>query len=276
MGGFPLSSLQPIHIPNFYRQLEKKCSPRTRQLVHVVLKMALKQALKWNHISKNPCDLVSKPTVPKKSMKFWSANEISHFLETTKSDRLHALYVLALSTGLRQGELFGLQWSDLNASNLSISIQRTTYELSGHIYEGEPKTAKGRRKIDLPRFAMDALFKHKEAMTKEGHKSKWIFCDTQGNPLRRGNFRKRSFLKVLEKSGLPPIRFHDLRHSAATLLLSQGVHPKIVQERLGHSQISITLDIYSHVLPTLQKEAADKTDQVLMKGENDKKHTKKS
>jgi integrase len=118
----------------------------------------------------------------------------------------------------------------------------------------------------LPNIAVKALRMHKAIMTEEEKSSDWIFCDLNGNPLRRSNFRKRSFLKLLELSKLPKIRFHDLRHSAATLLLAKGVHPKVVQERLGHSQISITLGTYSHVLPSLQKDAVEKIDEAL-KGE---------
>ena len=124
----------------------------------------------------------------------------------------------------------------------------------------EPKTSKGRRRVELPAFAVSALREHRKQMLAAGTPGPWVFCDTQGHPLRKSNVVRRSFKPLLRKTGLPDIRFHDLRHTAATLLLTQGVHPKIVQERLGHAQISLTLDTYSHVLPSMQKEAAAKLD----------------
>jgi len=158
----------------------------------------------------------------------------------------------------------GRKLRPIGTTNKVSVISKLTYELKGRIFVGEPKTQKSRRCIDLPQFAVHALKEHYTKMSSEDHHHDWIFCDTAGNILRRSNFRKRCFIRLLKQSGLPPISFHDLRHSAATLLLAQGVHPKVVQERLGHSQISVTLDTYSHVLPTLQKEAAQKTDEVFM------------
>jgi integrase len=136
-------------------------------------------------------------------------------------------------------------------------------ELNGKLTLAEPKTPRSRRKIDLPRMAVDALWKHKRAMLKEGFGGvAWVFCNSVGGPLRRSHFHFDEFKPLLKKAKLPNIRFHDLRHTSATLLLSQGVHPKVVQERLGHSQISVTLDTYSHVLPTMQREAAGKFDDI--------------
>jgi integrase len=229
-------------------------------MTHVIFKRAINQALQWGYLSKNPCEFIAKPKVPKKAIRYWDHNEIESFLDVTKENRLHALFVLAVTTGLRQGEIFASKWSDFNTDANTLSITKAAYELKGKVFIGEPKTQKSRRCIDLPKFTVAALEEHRAKMTIEGNSSDFIFSDTMGNVLRKSNFRKRCFLKLLKKSGLPTICFHDLRHSAATLLLTQGVHPKVVQERLGHSQISVTLDTYSHVLPTLQKEAAQKID----------------
>lgn len=263
LGGAPVRNLQSIHVQNFLHQMRVKGKgERTCQLVFVILKTAMVQAVKWGLTNKNPCDGIAKPRVTQSAMKFWTPDQIKHFLSVAKKDEFYALYVLAVTTGLRQGELFGLKWSDFNERNNSLAIQRTIYEINGDQEIGEPKTASGRRKIDLPIVAVNALEQHRAA-ARESRKSDWIFSDSNGEPLRRSNFRKRSFLKLLVLSKLPKIRFHDLRHSAATLLLSKAVHPKIVQERLGHSQISVTLDTYSHVLPSLQKEAVAKIDELL-------------
>jgi integrase len=137
-------------------------------------------------------------------------------------------------------------------------------EVNGKLSLEETKTAKSRRRVDLPRTVVDALWEHRKRMVAEGHAGvKWVFCNTTGGPLRRSHFHAQHFKPLLKLAKLPHIRFHDLRHTSATLLLAAGVHPKVVQERLGHSQIGITLDIYSHVLPSMQEEAAARLDEVL-------------
>jgi integrase len=129
----------------------------------------------------------------------------------------------------------------------------------------EPKTATSRRRIDLPKIAVAALRRHRRRMLAAGHLGGHVFCDTDGGPIRKSNLIRRSFKPLLVEANLPDIRFHDLRHTAATLLLAQNVHPKVVQERLGHAQIHITLDTYSHVLPSMQKDATARLDRLLAK-----------
>ena len=177
------------------------------------------------------------------------------------------------------GELLALQWQDIDFDAGTLSVQRGLVEVNGKQLILEPKTAKGRRLVDLSRFAVHALLEHRKRMVAEGHaRIPWVFCSKSGELLCKTHVRSRSYMRILkranqkfteqaEKKGvipelLPIIRFHDLRHTAATIMLSQGVHPKIVQERLGHSTISMTLDTYSHVLPTMQKEAAEKLDRL--------------
>jgi integrase len=172
---------------------------------------------------------------------------------------------LAVTAGMRLGELFGLQWPDIDLAKATLMVRRTLCELEGELFVSEPKTAKGRRRIDLPKMAVDALWRHKKRMLVEGFAAvEWVFCNSHGGPLRRSHFHANDFKPLLKRAKLPAIRFHDLRHTSATLLLSAGVHPKIVQERLGHSQISVTLDTYSHVLPTMQVEAASRLDELLL------------
>ncbi len=198
-------------------------------------------------------------------MQALASGQVVQLLETARGDRLEALYVLAVTTGLRQGELLGLQWEDVDLAGAALHVRHTLHELNGRLWIGEPKTRRARRQVDLPSIAVVALQDHRERMLIEGHSDGLVFCDTQGGPLRKSNLLRRSFLPLLKRAGLPTIRFHDLRHTAATLLLAQGVHPKIVQERLGHSQISLTLDTYSHVLPGMGREAASKLDALLMR-----------
>jgi integrase len=157
-----------------------------------------------------------------------------------------------------------LQWPDVDLKGRAINVQHTLIEINGKLSLAEPKTPKSRRRVDLPRVVVDALTKHRAQSVREGFaKQPWVFCNSTGGPLRRTHFHVNHFKPMLATAGLPVIRFHDLRHTSATLLLAAGVHPKVVQERLGHSQIGITLDTYSHVVPTMQLEAASKLDTLM-------------
>ncbi len=185
--------------------------------------------------------------------------------------RLEALYVLALTTGMREGELLALQWKDLDMAGGSLQVRRKVSRITNKGFVvSEPKTAKSRRNIPLAPRTLEALKRHRVRQNEQrlALGDAWedqglIFANSLGKPLEVSNMTRRSFRPLLVKAGLPQIRFHDLRHSCATLLLSMGIHPKVVQERLGHSQISVTLDTYSHVLPSMQEEAAQRLDALL-------------
>ena len=173
-------------------------------------------------------------------------------------DRFEALYVLAVHTGLRQGELMGLCWEDVDLEARTLSVKRTlSGAKGGQPVFGTPKTAKSRRTVGLTGKAVEALERHRVAQEEERsrlgplwHNTGLVFRSTTSTPLNRHNVMNRSFKPLLEKSGLPQsTRFHDLRHTAASLLFSQGTHPKLVQEALGHSTIAVTLDVYSHMIP---------------------------
>jgi integrase len=262
LGGVPLTKLAVIHVQGLYAAMaQANKSAETIRLAHAVLRRALKQAVRWRLVPYNVCADVDRPRVVKTDITPLDCKQVASLLKAAADDRLGAIFTLAIATGMRLGELFGLHWSDVDFEGKTIMVRHTLTELSGQLFLTEPKTAKGRRCINLPAIAVEALEKHRELMQAEGHADvSWVFCDTQGGPLRRSHFHARTFKPLLQAAGLPSIRFHDLRHTSATLLLSAGVHPKVVQERLGHAQISVTLDIYSHVLPTLQLEAADKLD----------------
>jgi integrase len=265
IGGIMLSKLTPIDVQSLYADMERdQHSPRLRQLTHAIMHRALKQALKWGLVPRNVCDAVDPPRVPKRDIGVLTPEQVQQLLKATESDRLHALFVLAIGSGMRMGELFGLQWKEVDLKGATIQVRHTLIELNGKISLAEPKTAKSRRRIDLPKSAVSALRDHRAKMMVEGFAGvPWVFCNTTGGPLRRSHFHCYVFKPLLKAAGLPDMRFHDLRHTSATLLLAQGVHPKVVQERLGHSQIGITLDTYSHVLPTLGVEAASKLDAIL-------------
>ena len=264
LGSERLSGLSPLKIQEFYSTMQKTgVSPRMRQLVHAVLHRALGQAVRWNVISQNPAANVVRPKVPRHEVNALSPAQSRRLLEVAKGGPYEALYVLALTTGLRQGELFGLRWKDVNLRQRSISVQRAIVEVNGRIQVSEPKSAKGRRRVELSKLALDAIRAHRKQLRATPHPEAWVFSDSKGGPIRKNNFTRRFWWPLRERAGLAGVRFHDLRHTAASLLLSTGVHPKVVQERLGHSSVVLTLDVYSHVLGSLQRDAADRIDEIL-------------
>ena len=262
LGKVKLQKLSPQQLQKLYKtKLDEGYAPQTVKHIHRVLHRSLNSALRWGLVGRNVCDAVDPPRVPKKEMAVLNVEQALQFLAAAKDDPLEALYVLALTGGLRQGEILGLQWTDLSGGK--IQVRRTVaYVPKKGLTVSEPKTPKSRRSVHLTAMAAEALKRHRvrqnEARLAAGPAwvdGNWIFCNAVGKPIDGSHLLRRSFRPLLERAGLPAIRFHDLRHSSATLLLSLGVHPKIVSEILGHSQVSLTLDTYSHVLPSLQEEA---------------------
>ena len=171
--------------------------------------------------------------------------------------------MVAVTTGLRQGEIFALKWKDIDLRRRVLSVRRALLDAGGHREIADPKTAKGRRRVDLPDLAVSALQTHRVQLAATPHPESWVFTDVRGGTLRRSNFLRRNWAPLLASAGLDGVRFHDLRHTCASFLLAAGTHPKVVQERLGHATIGITLDTYSHVVGSLQREAADRLDELL-------------
>ena len=267
IGKLKLSKLTAQQLQALYSaMLAKGLSPSTAQKMHAILHRALDQAMRWDIVARNVADLVDAPRPGKREMQPLDSEQAARFLEVARGDRLHALYVVAVSTGMRQSEMLGLTWQDVDFDAATLHVRQQLGRITGEGFKfSEPKTSKGRRSISLPAFAVVALREHRVRQLEERLKasSEWVdqglvFANEVGRPIERQNLVRRSFQPLLEKAGCPRIRFHDLRHTAATLLLSQGVHPKVAQERLGHSTIGMTLDVYSHVLPDMQRDAADK------------------
>jgi integrase len=260
LGNVKLSKLTPAHLQGFYRaKLDSGLSPRTVQYIHVVIHRALKQALRWGLVTRNVAEAVDPPRVPKKDVTPLTPEQARAFIEAASEagDRLEALYVIAIHTGMRQGELFNLRWDDVDLDAGVLRVRGT-------------KTARSRRTVTLSETALEALRSHLERQLGEIDKagSLWrenglVFATEIGTPLNRHNVTQRSFKPLLERAGLPQIRFHDLRHTCATILLSQGVHAKYVQELLGQATIAITLDTYSHVLPGMGGGTAAAMDEAL-------------
>lgn len=267
IGGIPMTKLAPQHLHAMIERLEaKNVPPRTRQYTYAVLHAALQHGMRMGMLNRNVSDAVPRPRIGRKSMSVLDAAQVEAFLAAARADKLHTLYVLAIMTGMRFGELLALQWRDIDLKHSTLYVRHTLQDLGGKLKLQEPKSARGRRRIDLPPAAVRALQEHRQRVsTRYQRLSPWVFCDRRGGPLRQGNVTRRSFKKILKTAGLPAIRFHDLRHTAATLLLAAGVHPKVVQERLGHASVALTLDTYSHVLPSMQRDAADRLEEMLGK-----------
>jgi len=237
-------------------------SPRSVNYIHVTLHKALKQAVLDGLIPRNVADAVKAPQALRKEVKSLTLAQVRALLSPASGDRLEALYVLAVHTGLRQGELLGLKWGDVNLETGTLSVQRSL-DTDGTF--NPPKRNKSRRTVKLTAQAVEALKAHKVAQNEERLRlgSLWadhdlIFPNSVGKPMDAVNLYHRGFKPLLKKAGLAELgfTFHSLRHTCATLLLSKNVNPKIVQEMLGHATISQTMDTYSHVLPGMQDEAA--------------------
>lgn len=271
LGNRKLTDLAPVMIQSLYsKKIEEGLSAYTVRRIHAVLHRALKIAVRWGYLATNPASVVDKPKLNRKEMKVFSHEQVLIFLDQCRASRLFSLYYMAISTGLRQGELLGLKWEDLDWNEETIIIRRQLQRISrmGLVFS-DLKTFRGRRTLVLGPNTMENLRDHTRRQSIEEsfagdrwHSNNLVFPSTIGTPMEPRNVI-RDFKGVLGKAGLPDIRFHDLRHTAATLMLQEGIHPKLVQERLGHSSISITLDTYSHVLPTMHKEAAIALDGLL-------------
>jgi integrase len=241
------------------------------QYIHVTLHKALKQAVNDGLVKRNVCEAVKPPQLRREEIKSLTSKQAKLLLKQIRGDRLEALYVLGITAGLRQSELLGLKWEDVDLERGTLQVRRTLTGLkNGQPIFGSPKTAKSKRSIQLTVKALEALKRHHALQVEEEQRlaGLWqehglVFATRVGTPINRRNLVIRSFKPLLNRAGLPKIRFHDLRHTCATLMLCGGIHPKVVQELLGHASVTITLDTYSHVLPSMQGEAAEKMDSML-------------
>jgi integrase len=276
IGHYQLQKLSPQHLQMFYKKkLETGLSATTVISFHNVLHKALETAVRWNLIARNTCDLVSPPRRKLFEIQPLNIKQIQQLLAATHGHRQEALITLALATGMRRGELLALKWQDVDLEQRTLQVRRILTRIPSKLpgkgfEETEPKTDKGRRSIVLAPFTVEVLKHHRIRQLEDKLKAgpawndhDYVFCTSIGTHLNPTRDVLDVLKSLLKKAGLPDIRFHDLRHSSATMLLAMKVHPKIVQEILGHSQIAITLDIYSHALPTMQEEAMRKINEAL-------------
>ncbi|CCF85557.1 tyrosine-type recombinase/integrase [Nitrolancea hollandica] len=276
LGRKQLAKLTPQDLTDLYsRLLAQGLAPATVQRTHAIIHRALKQAARWGLVGRNVADLVDAPRPAKHEITTLDRTELDRFLMAARGDRFYALYVLAVFSGMREGELLGLRWADVDFDAREVRARRQAGRTKTGMRFSEPKTAKGRRSVALPDLAIDALREHRRSQLEarlatgpEWEDHDLVFPNLKGKPVERQNLARRSFKPILRRTGLPDsIRFHDLRHAHATMLLSAGVHPKVVQERLGHSTIGVTMDIYSHVMPQMQRDAADRLDHLFAAAE---------
>ncbi len=264
-GYLPLRKLTAQELDAFYaRKIEEGLSSYRVRGIHMVISMALKQAVRWRLIVRNIAEDVSPPRETQhREKRVLTPDQAQRLLDAAKGHRLEAMLTLALATGMRRGEILALRWQDIDFQSRSLTVQRSLSRLPGGYREHEPKTASGKRRIALPSFVIEALQQHHtrqlEAKLRAGpawEEHNLVFCNIYGRFLSSSSLHKL-FTSLLRKAGLPHIRFHDLRHSAATILLAMKVPVKVVQELLGHSSIAITLGVYGHVLPSMQDEVVD-------------------
>ncbi|MFC2000695.1 tyrosine-type recombinase/integrase [Chloroflexota bacterium] len=279
LGNIILTRLKPEHLQGYYS--EKLSDGRydgkgalTKTTVshhHTCIHRALKMALKWGLINRNPADAITAPRPQRSEMHTMNEDDLHIFLEAAQRTPYYVLFYLALFTGMRRSELLALRWCDIDLMLCQVYVTRSLHHLrTGELVFRAPKTAKGRRMVSLPPSVAMLLQEHKDKQAAQRvmlgiplKDDDLIFSGFEGKPLLPDTV-SHAWSKLVKRAGLEGIRLHDARHTHASLMLKQGVHPKIVQERLGHATISTTLDLYSHVSPGLQQAAAESFDKIML------------
>jgi integrase len=251
LGSLELENVSPPAINRFYAELVSSgLNATTVRRIHATLQRALRDAVRWDLLDHNPAERSDPPRSARPEMKTWSAAELRSFLSFVRRDELYVLWLVLAMTGMRRGEALGLRWGDVDLERRLVVVRRTIVVAGHEVVESEPKTAKGKRVVALDETTAAAL-----GDLDRGSNS--VFVGTDGSRPHPTRVSKR-FARLVVDSGLPRIRLHDLRHTHATLALEAGVNPKIISERLGHSTVAFTLDVYSHALQHMQEEAAEK------------------
>lgn len=272
IGKYKLARLTAADLQSLYSTWRTRgLSATSVRHLHAVLHTALAQAARWDYVPRNVADLVVKPKMAARQMHPLTLEQATLLLDAAAGDRLEALYVVAVSAGLRQGELLALRWSNIEWDSGSLQVRGTMQPTREGLRIAEPKTKSSRRSVQLAPLAMDALKRHRSAQKVErlkvgegwNHDLDLVFPNRFGQPMGAAVLLKGSFHPLLKRAGLPHMRFHELRHGAATYQLEAGTPAKVVSEMLGHSTIAITLDLYSHVTPTMQSRAAEVANDVL-------------
>jgi len=286
-GNIPLCQLKPQRIQALYAdKLKQGLSPRTVQLQHVCLHKSLDNAVKVGLIPRNPCDQVDQPRVERHAMHTMTEDNVTQFLNEARKGEYYTLFFILLFTGMRRGEALSLRWGDIDLTGAQLSINRNMQCIKGKISFKSPKTASSRRQIDLSTNTCTVLRIHKEFQEDTKKRLKGpkvtnddkglkvanddlVFCHPNGSPYLPDGIT-HAWMRLTARCGLSGIRLHDARHTHATLLLKAGVNVKVIQERLGHANFSTTMNLYAHVSPGMQKEAASRFDDIVTGTPNDK------
>lgn len=270
LGAVSLLDLAPDHVRAWQTALLHKprrfrdgtLSPTTVRYCHRLLRRALQDALRWELITRNPCDAVLAPRKEDTEMQVWAPEQARQFLAHVENDRLAAMWRLFLATGMRRGEVAGLRWIDVDLHSSRVSVRHTRVLVYDRATVSEPKSRRSRRVVALDRGTAQALTLHRQRQDAEREyagevwiETGYVFVREDGEPLDP-DWISRLFRLTAAAAVLPRIRLHDLRHTAAALALATGMHPKVMSDRLGHSSIAITLDVYGHLVPGLQEDAA--------------------
>jgi len=273
IGKIKLARLSPADLQRVYADLTTAgLSPKSVRHVHVLIHNMLEKAVRWDVMIRNVADLVEPPRVPPRDLVVLDGTQARAFLTACRGHRLEALFVLALTTGARSGELLGLSWDQVDLPAGTISIRRSLQELGGKLVLTEPKTRRSRRTVAIPAVAVEALRRHHVRQLEESlrlgpaWRNEWnlVFTNEVGAPVDRHNLLPRDYRPLLAKAGLPTsLRFHDLRHIAASLALGQGMPIPAVSEMLGHADAAITLRVYAHAVPGVQRQVAQAMQAVL-------------
>ncbi|HET8906730.1 MAG TPA: site-specific integrase [Ktedonobacterales bacterium] len=282
IGAVKLASLSAQHVQTLYASLlSSGLSSTTVHHAHATLHKALKGAMRLGLVARNVTEMVEVPRMRHHEMHVLSVTQARQFVIACEGERLAALLILAITTGMRQGELIALHWKDVQIDGTrdgSLSVRWNLRYRNGVFTFKEPKTRRSRRRIALAAFAAEMLRAHRARQETEQaqagdiwQENDLVFCTEAGTPLTANGALRSTYERVLRRADLPAIRFHDLRHTCATLLLGANVNPKVVSELLGHSSIAVTLDIYSHVMPDMQEDAAMTLAEMLSRGRETRK-----
>ena len=270
IGKIRLDQLTPLHVQEMMNnRLASGLSTKSVAYIHQVLRTALGLAVRWDMVSRNVARLVDRPRVERKPINPLTPDEARRFLEAIRGHRLEALFSVALALGLRQGEALGLRWDDVDFDSGTLRVRNQLQRIDGKLTLVPPKTDRSRRTLVMPQLIVERLHEHERRQVAERlwAGSNWqetglVFANRVGGPTQARRVIEQ-FHEALKQAGIRHVRFHDLRHSCATLLLVQGVSPRVVMEVLGHSEIALTMNAYSHVVPELQREAAHQMQAIL-------------
>ncbi|MFE3655923.1 tyrosine-type recombinase/integrase [Streptomyces sp. NPDC059165] len=269
LGSKRLESLSVADVRRFLVQLEKKTTTATAKESHRVLRTALTAACREELVMRNVATLVEPPSVDAREMSPWSLDETLDFLGAARKDPLYAAFVLAIALGFRRGEIVGLRWENLDLDKREIRVRTQRQRVRGEVYEDDPKGRRRKQTLPLPAICIAPLRwqRMRQSAQRDRAGAAWnetgyVFTTRTGQPIEPRNLY-RSFTRVADSAGLRVIRLHDARHGCATLLTAAGVAPRVVMEILGHSQIAVTMNVYTHVVQDTQREAVSHMDRLL-------------